>query len=192
MGSLSANISAEDLPQTVSVSMSLSGGFATTITVPVDYSPALDAAELTFMEVATSLVPVDTGYLQSTIHAEVVGLTVSTGANAEYASYVEYGTWKMAAQPYFTPAMEAANEAFMNAAQECINMAYAEISDIVGGFNMNGGAISALQGQVGGAAMSSGALMMGSILGSIIVGAATTFIQAATGHDFTGNDNDKK
>lgn len=184
---LQAYISAEGFPQEVSVSLHLSGGFATTVSVPVDYSPALEAAQEAFMEVATALVPVDTGYLRSSIHAEIAGLDLEMFADAEYAGYVEYGTWKMAAQPYFEPAGEAARAAFSAAAQLCLQQAYAEISDIVGGFNMNGGAISALQAQVGGAAMSSGASMLGAILGGVIAGIITTTIQAATGHDFTGN-----
>lgn len=53
------------------------------------------------------LCPVDTGLLSSTIHAEQVGDTVyvSVGEGAEYWIYVEYGTSKMAAQPFIRPAL---------------------------------------------------------------------------------------
>jgi len=52
-------------------------------------------------------VPVDTGALRASIHSEMTGDTsgmVST--NIEYSVYQEYGTVKMAATPYMTPAAE--------------------------------------------------------------------------------------
>lgn len=52
------------------------------------------------------LVPVDTGYLQSTIYWTAEGLQLEFGATADYAAPVEYGTWKMAAQPYLRPAWD--------------------------------------------------------------------------------------
>lgn len=187
---LQAHISAEGFPQEVSVSLHLSGGFATTVSVPVDYSPALEAAQEAFMEVATALVPVDTGYLKSSIHAKIAGLDLEMFADAEYAGYVEYGTWKMMAQPYFEPAISAAGAAFSAAAQLCLQQAYEEISEIVAGFNMSDGSIDALQDQVWGAAgMPSGMSMLGTIIGGIIAGIITTTIQAITGHDFTGNSD---
>lgn len=185
---LQAHISADVFPQEVSVSLHLSGGFATTVSVPVDYSSALAAAKEAFMEVAEALVPVDTGFLKSSIHAEIAGLTLEMFAGAEYAGYVEYGTWKMAAQPFFEPAVAAAGAALQTAAQYCLYQAYEEISTIVAGFNMSGGSIDALQDQVwgfaGGDAVSSGMSMLGALLGGLIAGIITTVIQAVTGHDF--------
>lgn len=57
-------------------------------------------------ERAKELVPVDTGELQESIHVEKGdGLgEYRVVASEPYASYVEYGTHKMAAQPYITPA----------------------------------------------------------------------------------------
>jgi len=57
-------------------------------------------------ERAKEIVPVDTGFLQESIHVEKGD---SLGeyrvvADAEYAKFVEYGTHKMAAQPFITPA----------------------------------------------------------------------------------------
>ena len=56
--------------------------------------------------IAKDTVPVVTGHLQSSIGNNVSGKTATIFASAEYAAYVEYGTYKMAAQPYLTPAME--------------------------------------------------------------------------------------
>jgi HK97 gp10 family phage protein len=57
--------------------------------------------------IAQQLVPVDTGYLQSTIfyryRAERHVLEI--GARAFYAAFVEFGTSRMEAQPYIRPAV---------------------------------------------------------------------------------------
>jgi HK97 gp10 family phage protein len=52
-------------------------------------------------EIARILVPVRTGYLRSKIEATRTLLK----AEAHYASYVERGTEKMAAQPFIEPAI---------------------------------------------------------------------------------------
>lgn len=78
-------------------------------TVEVDYSTAIGRFVATFMEIATDLVPVRTGYLRSTIAAQVLDeVSAECQTDCEYAEYVEYGTYKQDAQPYFTPALEQA------------------------------------------------------------------------------------
>ena len=78
-------------------------------TMEVDYSNALDLACAKFEEVAHQLVPVDTGYLSSSISADHDGCSmVFFYAEADYAQYVEFGTFRMPAQEYFRPAVEAA------------------------------------------------------------------------------------
>lgn len=57
---------------------------------------------------AKAKAPVDTGNLMNSITAEVDGLTGTVSTNVEYAPYQEYGTSKMPAHPYMTPAAEAA------------------------------------------------------------------------------------
>lgn len=61
-------------------------------------------------DLAQELVPYDTGYLLSTISAPVTddrkGFELM--ATAEYASYVEFGTTRMAPQPYLRPAFDSA------------------------------------------------------------------------------------
>jgi hypothetical protein len=53
------------------------------------------------------LCPVDTGYLVSTLDYNVSGEGELTfEATAEYAGDVEYGTTRMAAQPYFNPPLD--------------------------------------------------------------------------------------
>lgn len=59
---------------------------------------------------AKSICPVDTGFLQSSISGQAGKRISEIEAEAEYAQYVEYGTWKMDAQPYFTPAVERSAE----------------------------------------------------------------------------------
>ena len=73
-----------------------------------DYSEGCEVFADTFYDIATSLVPIDTGYLESTIGAEGYDTWCEAYADAEYAQYVEYGTWKMDAQPYFEPAYRMA------------------------------------------------------------------------------------
>lgn len=74
-----------------------------------DYSEGCEAFVETFLSVARELVPVDTGFLRSSISADTDGFSFcECEAFAEYAQYVEYGTWKMRAQPYFEPALEEA------------------------------------------------------------------------------------
>lgn len=53
---------------------------------------------------ASELVPVKTGYLKSRLGYESDGSAVF--ADADYAIYPEYGTSKMAAQPYMRPAID--------------------------------------------------------------------------------------
>lgn len=99
--------------------------------VPVDYSEACEAFVSTFLDTALSLVPVDTGYLRSTIDANTDGDTCEAEATADYAQYVEYGTVYMDAQPYFEPALEAACAAAAEAAEEALQEAQEELADLL-------------------------------------------------------------
>lgn len=99
------------------------------ISIPVDYSEAAEAFKSTFLDIARELVPVRTGYLKSTISAEIgeadIG-EVTVEAYAEYAQYVEFGTYRQMAQPYFIPALEAALEEWGLAAQQAYDEAFEE------------------------------------------------------------------
>lgn len=78
-------------------------------TVPEVIDRALEAG----VSSAKRLVPVDTGTLQGSIAvvepAHMDGDTVSGsyGTSVDYALHVEFGTSKMAAQPYLRPSMDA-------------------------------------------------------------------------------------
>ena len=49
----------------------------------------------------------ETGYLHNSIHSEMEAeFTADVYVDAEYGIYVEFGTYKMAAQPYLVPAVE--------------------------------------------------------------------------------------
>lgn len=61
-------------------------------------------------ELARQLAPVDTGALRESIHVEPAeNGVVRVVASVPYAVYVEYGTARMAAQPFLTPATQHTN-----------------------------------------------------------------------------------
>jgi HK97 gp10 family phage protein len=65
---------------------------------------------------AKQMAPVDTGNLRNSIQTTVVSaLRATVGTNVEYAPYIEYGTSRMAAQPFLTPAAERERPAFRRA-----------------------------------------------------------------------------
>ena len=99
------------------------------ISIPVDYSEAAEVFKTMFLDVARELVPVRTGYLKSTIAAEIGEASigeVTAEASADYAQYVEFGTYRQMAQPYFIPAIEAALEEWGLAAQKAYEEALEE------------------------------------------------------------------
>ena len=55
---------------------------------------------------AERLVPVRTGYLQSTIYAKSQQWQIEVGAQATYAASVEFGTRYSQAKPYLQPAID--------------------------------------------------------------------------------------
>lgn len=57
--------------------------------------------------------PVDTGFLRSTGYIVLRDDDVEIGFSADYASYVEFGTRKMDAQPYLRPAIDDSEEEFL-------------------------------------------------------------------------------
>ncbi len=69
-----------------------------------------DLAEgaLVIAQQAENNCPVDTGFLRSTVFVQEAGNDVEIGFEARYASYVEFGTYKMAAQPFLRPAFDEA------------------------------------------------------------------------------------
>ena len=151
------------------------------ITVLVDYSMAIQGFINTFMEVATSLCPVDTGYLCSTIDAGGDESSVYAEATAEYAAYVEYGTSRMGAQPFFEPALEAAVEVLSSMAQIAIQEAQEVVQEMVQSIMAEMEMEMAGGGGFGG--------FLGNILGAVLVQTLFSFIED-TMKDPDGEDYD--
>lgn len=64
------------------------------------------------MEISTSIVPVDTGRLKNSLQLRPMSpghYHYKFGDGVEYGKYVEFGTYKMAAQPFMRPAMDEVN-----------------------------------------------------------------------------------
>lgn len=59
--------------------------------------------------------PVDTGYLRANIHRQGSGLDATVVSEAPYSGYVEYGTGRMGARPFFWPALEAERPIYLAA-----------------------------------------------------------------------------
>lgn len=118
------------------------------VSVLVDYSMAIQGFIDTFMSVATSLCPVRTGYLYSSISAGGDSNFAYAEASAEYAQYVEYGTSYMGAQPFFEPALEEAMSVLVEIAQEALNSAQEELQSIVQ--SLINEMMSAVSGAMGG------------------------------------------
>lgn len=64
----------------------------------------LDEGGKKILEIATPNVPVDTGELRDSGQVIRNGDSILSGFSADHAEYVEYGTSRMAAQPYLRPA----------------------------------------------------------------------------------------
>ena len=103
----------------------------------VDLGLAVEEAFMIFEMGARSACPVRTGNLLSSISggADSNGFTAEAGA--EYAIYVEFGTWKMAAQPFFVEpflvavefAVAGVMELFVEALLEAYSAAFDEINE---------------------------------------------------------------
>jgi len=64
-------------------------------------------------------VPVDTGNMRTSIGTSTHGpLSAEIGPTASYSQYVEFGTYKMAAQPFMGPAADAVEPGFIAAMEQ--------------------------------------------------------------------------
>lgn len=86
--------------------------------LPIDYTEAINVFSDTFMRISQEMVPVDTGFLKSSLSSSGGGMTIEAEATADYAQYVEYGTWCSQAQPYFNPAVESASDVAFGVARQ--------------------------------------------------------------------------
>jgi HK97 gp10 family phage protein len=71
---------------------------------------------------AQGIVPVRTGNLMASIFSEYDDddLSITLGATADYASFIEYGTVKMRAQPFLEPAASIGQEEMNARIEEAI------------------------------------------------------------------------
>lgn len=71
-------------------------------------------------EDAKSRCPVRTGALKNSIFSVVTDNECTVGSPLEYAQFVEYGTWKMAAQPFLEPALKEARKRILTEFEDLI------------------------------------------------------------------------
>lgn len=76
-----------------------------------DYTPALEkGVREAILPEMQSLTPVDTGALLDSEDVLVEGDSVSLVATSDHAIFVEFGTSRMAAQPYMRPAIDTKSD----------------------------------------------------------------------------------
>ena len=84
--------------------------------IPAKVDQATRAYGLQAVAIVQSNAPVDTGAHRAGIGMDALGLAhVEVGASSEYAPYLEYGTYKMAARPHVIPGVESVVPAWVAA-----------------------------------------------------------------------------
>lgn len=141
----------------------------------IDYSEGCDIFVEVFLSVATDLVPVDTGYLRSTLRAHSYGDECICETLCEYAQYVEYGTVYQHAQPYFEPALDAALAEAIPLWDAAVELAMEEEEALLEELEAaeaarQQSAMGRLGGQGRGGMMMGGGSFIGMILGAIVAG----------------------
>jgi len=71
-------------------------------------------------DIARGLAPVDTGFMRDNIKAVHLSKYSQVVANARYSGYVEFGTYKMAAQPFMRPAVQQNQKEILNTVAEAM------------------------------------------------------------------------
>lgn len=70
---------------------------------------------------ASQIAPRDTGYMAEHIHAEqTADGDAAVISEAPYSGYVEFGTYKMAAQPFMRPAIDEGQNDILKAASKAL------------------------------------------------------------------------
>ena len=84
--------------------------------VPAKVDQVTRAHGLQAVAIVQSNAPVDTGAHRAGIGMDILGLAyVEVGASSEYAPYLEYGTYRMAARPQIIRGVEAVGPAWVAA-----------------------------------------------------------------------------
>ena len=101
----------------ISISVNLNAGDINSLVQKItDRLPqAIMAGAEAVADSARGMCPVDTGTLKGSIDVSGNGNSAEVFAGADYAAYVELGTYKMAAQPFLVPALAAAEGAVISA-----------------------------------------------------------------------------
>ena len=76
------------------------------VDIPQQVTDWLETMGEIVVEEMKGLCPVDTGALQDSIDYSVSGTDLTFEATEDYAGFVEFGTSRMAAQPYFMPPLD--------------------------------------------------------------------------------------
>lgn len=158
-----------------------------------DYSEGCEIFVEAFLKYSHQLVPVDTGYLRSTLNAGGGDTSCYAETDCDYAQYVEYGTVYMGEQPYFTPALvmalmeaepawiEAEEQALM---EEQMLIEEEEMEQQARAFTARQSQHKGPQG-FGGLNFSSPSALIGSILGMFISAVIIITVQVMMGRDFS-------
>ena len=77
---------------------------------------------------AQDLCPVDTGFLRDSGHLSPESDDVAIIFDAPYASYVEFGTYKMEAQPFLRPALDEAQDEALSAIVDSVTSHFKDIT----------------------------------------------------------------
>lgn len=88
----------------------------------------LMAGAQVIFDASQDLCPVDTGFLKASGSIRDTGDDVEIGYEAPYASFVEFGTYKMAAQPYLRPAFDDNEEEALSAIVDSIQSHFRDIT----------------------------------------------------------------
>ena len=84
--------------------------------IPAKVDQVTRAYGLQAAAIIQSNAPVDTGAHRAGIGMDILGLAhVEVGASSEYAPYLDYGTYKMAARPHIIPGVESVVPAWVAA-----------------------------------------------------------------------------
>ena len=84
--------------------------------IPAKVDQVTRAHGLQAAAIGQSNAPGDTGAHRAGIGMDMLGLAhVEVGASSEYAPYLEYGTYKMAARPHIIPGVESVVPAWVAA-----------------------------------------------------------------------------
>ncbi len=166
-----------------------------------DYSEGCEVFVETFLQLARQYVPVDTGYLKSTLKADCDDTYCVAETDCEYAQYPEFGTWCSPEQPYFRPALAQAimtAQPFWDRAEEQANLEEQMLIEEEQMEQQARASQGATQAQrmdawsrgagpqvFGGINFSSFGAFIGSIIGAFISALIITTVQAMFGKDFS-------